>query len=326
MTIEIILDGTAETITEQQLFDLAARGMIGPDTPINVEGKLLPARQVNGLTFAEPPVMAHSVPMQAGPHVENIPRRSNSTLFIILIAILCFVPILVGTLGVLLALLLPAVQAAREAARRMNCSNNLKQIGLALHNFHDANNAFPALYTVDEDGKPLHSWRVLILPYLEQQALFDQIRLDEPWDSPHNRQFHNTFLSVYQCQSGHKIQNIQEGKNCCYAVIGGEGFVPAKQAGDKKGIPLTSITDGLSSTLAVVEVKESFCWMDPTADLTMQDLKEGITQHGRIGSFHTGGCNMVFFDGSCRFISETITPQLLSGIGTIAGGENIVSP
>jgi len=321
MKIEIILDGVPSTITQQQLFDLAARGMIGPDTPLNIDGKLFTARQVTGITFPEtPPFAAHAIPTQAGPR-GNAPRHP-STLLIIFIVFLCLVPILVGTLGVMLALLLPAVQAAREAARRMQCTNHIKQIGLALHNFHEAHNAFPALYTVDEDSNPLHSWRVLILPYLEQQALYDRIRLDEPWDSEYNRQFHDIAISVYQCPSN----NASGGNRCCYAVIGGEGFVPAKQVGDKTGINLGNIHDGTSSTLAVLEVAEPFCWMDPTADLTLEDLKDGITPDGRIGSSHRRGVNVGFFDASCRFVSDTVLPQMLTALGTIAGGEKVVLP
>ena len=88
---------------------------------------------------------------------------------------------------VMLALLLPAVQAAREAARRAQCTNNLKQIGLAMHNYASANGAFPPAAIYDANGKPLLSWRVLILPYLEQDSLYKQFHLAEPWDSPHNK-------------------------------------------------------------------------------------------------------------------------------------------
>ena len=84
---------------------------------------------------------------------------------------------------VLIALLLPAVQSAREAARRAQCVNNIKQIMLAMHNYHSANNSFPRDIT-DKNGKPLLSWRVAILPYVEQGVLFDKFKLDEPWDSP----------------------------------------------------------------------------------------------------------------------------------------------
>ena len=94
----------------------------------------------------------------------------------------------VVVIGVLIGLLLPATQSAREAARRMSCSNNLKQIGLALHNYHDIYKQFPPAtigpYNVPRERQ--FSWLVALLPYLEQQGMYDALRLDLPWDHPHN--------------------------------------------------------------------------------------------------------------------------------------------
>jgi type II secretory pathway pseudopilin PulG len=89
-------------------------------------------------------------------------------------------------LAVVVAMLLPSVRRARPAARRSQCKNNLKQIGLALYNYEADYHAFPPAYTVDADGKPLHSWRTLILPYLDQQPLYARIDLSKPWDDPAN--------------------------------------------------------------------------------------------------------------------------------------------
>ena len=86
----------------------------------------------------------------------------------------------------MIALLLPAVQSAREAARRAQCSNNLKQIGLAFHNYHDSYGCLPPAYIPDGNGQPMHSWRVLILPFVEQSPLYDQYDFDEPWNGPNN--------------------------------------------------------------------------------------------------------------------------------------------
>ena len=88
--------------------------------------------------------------------------------------------------GILLALLLPAVQAAREASRRMECSNNLKQISLAMHSYHDVYGSLPPAYTIDEEGRRLHSWRTLLLPYLEAGQIYEQLDLSQPWDSLDN--------------------------------------------------------------------------------------------------------------------------------------------
>ncbi len=113
------------------------------------------------------------------------------------------IPSVTGVGGVAFgtALLLPAVQAAREAARRAQCVNNLKQIGLALHNYHDTTNGFPAAAITSKDGKPLLSWRVAILPYIEQQELYNQFHLNEPWDSPHNKTLIARMPVAYNCPS-----------------------------------------------------------------------------------------------------------------------------
>jgi len=94
-------------------------------------------------------------------------------------------------LMIMMAGFMDSVFTSQEAARRMQCSSYSKGILLAFHNYSDTHGALPPLYTVDDEGKPLHSWRVLILPFLEQQDLYNQIRLDEPWDSEYNKQFHD---------------------------------------------------------------------------------------------------------------------------------------
>ena len=231
----------------------------------------------------------------------------------------------VAVSGVGVALLLPAVQAAREAARRMQCSNKIHQIGIAFHNFHDVYQMFPPLYSVDEDGKPLHSWRVHILPFIEQTALYQQIRLDEPWDSEYNKQFHEIIIDAYRCPSnGH----IKGKANCNYSVIAGESFAPAKKANSNLGpTGFHSISDGSSNTIAIIEVREPFCWMDPTADVTLEELEKGINaKDGRAGSFHPSGYNVGFVDGSVRFIANTIDLKVLRALATRAGGESVFVP
>ena len=79
------------------------------------------------------------------------------------------------------------MRPARQSAIRSQCVNNEKQIGLAIHNYIASHGSFPPAYTQDNAGKPLLSWRVLILPYIEQDALFKEFHLDEAWDSPITR-------------------------------------------------------------------------------------------------------------------------------------------
>ena len=241
-------------------------------------------------------------------------KKSNVVLLVILGGCGCAVAFFL-IIGVLIALLLPAVQAAREAARRMQCTNNMKMIGLALHTYIDANGCLPPAYTVDENGNPLHSWRVLMLPYMEQQYLYDQIRHDEPWDSEYNKQFHSQMMSCYRCPSatGHTLGMT------CYSVIVGEetpfGDPTAK-------LTLGDIPDGFSNTIFLVERKTPVCWMDPTQEITFEEACKGINvSENGIGSNHTGGINACIFDGSVMFISKTIDPDALRAALTRAGGE-----
>ena len=121
--------------------------------------------------------------------------------------------------GVLIALLLPAVQSAREAARRAQCTNNLKQMALAMFNYESATGAFPKPALTDKDGKPLLSWRVAILPYIEQNGLYNRFHLDEPWDSPHNKELIKEMPQTFVCPSRF---NVEPGSTT-YRVFVGDG-------------------------------------------------------------------------------------------------------
>ena len=104
-------------------------------------------------------------------------------------------------LMVLVSLLLPARRTATVAARRNTCTNHLKQIAFALLNYQEVYGSLPPAHTVDAAGKPLHSWRVLILPFMEEAALYDKIDLAKPWDDPANREAFETTISGYECPS-----------------------------------------------------------------------------------------------------------------------------
>src|SRR5262245_41674761 len=104
-------------------------------------------------------------------------------------------------LGIIVAILYPAVQQAREAARRSSCKCNLKILGLALHNYHDAHGCFPPAWLADSQGRPMHSWRVLILPYIDQAALYNRYNFAEPWDGPNNVKLLDEIPPVYKCPS-----------------------------------------------------------------------------------------------------------------------------
>ncbi len=216
-----------------------------------------------------------------------------------------------AVIGVLVALLLPAVQAAREAARRMQSSNNLKQIALAMHVYHDVHKTFPPRANVSSDGKPLLSWRVHILPFLEQEALYREFKLDEPWDSEHNRQLIERMPAVYRNPSARPSQT-----HASYLVPSGKGSIFEGQDGTSIG----SITDGTSNTVMVLEVNEdaSVIWTRPD-DFAFDAAKPLVG----LGSAHPGGFLAALADGSVQFLSATINPDTFLRLLMMADGNPV---
>ena len=228
----------------------------------------------------------------------NEASKSNNTTLFIVLGVGCGCGVMTFfVVGLLLALLLPAVQAAREAARRMQCTNHIKQFGLALHNYHDVYQSLPPAYTTDENGNPLHSWRVLILPYIEQNAMYDAIRLDEPWDSEYNKQFHEQMSWIYACPSSNPGDR-ERGLTSYMRIVG-----PGTTTDGSSTTTFREVTAGMSNTIWVVEVIPTTCWMAPI------DVPESDPELS-VGSRHVGGINIGIMDGSVRFLSDHEVPQL----------------
>ncbi|PQO26702.1 hypothetical protein C5Y96_19650 [Blastopirellula marina] len=216
----------------------------------------------------------------------------------------------VAVIGVLIALLLPAVQAAREAARRVQASNNMKQIGLAMHNFHDTFGSLPAQAKTDAEGKPLLSWRVMILPFIEQGTMFDQFHMDEPWDSEHNKQFIKQMPEAYRrpnskAPAGYTTYLVPVGK--------GMAFEPDSKPTPEgqmmtKGLGFQHFTDGLSNTAMCVEVNDDHAviWTKPSdLEVDLMNVWNGL------GEAQLGGFNGLFADGSVQFISKNVGDKFL---------------
>lgn len=220
--------------------------------------------------------------------------------------------------GMLVALLLPAVQAAREAARRTQCVNNLKMIGIAMHNYADVHGAFPPAYLADENGKPMHSWRVLLLPYLEHQELYDRYDFSEPWDGPNNRQLAALIPNVFACPS--HAAGGPANTTTSYAIISGPGTLFEAD----KSSSISSVTDGLSNTLLVAEATgAAIPWMEPRdLDVALMTMTLNGSPND-ISAAHPGVAQALFADGSCRALQSSLSPETLRAMLTKAGGEPV---
>lgn len=219
-----------------------------------------------------------------------------------------------GGIASLISFLTPAVAQARAAAQRAQSMNNLKQIALAMHNYHDTHKHFPAAVNCDADGKPLLSWRVHILPFLECEPLYEQFHLDEPWDSEHNRKLIDQMPAVYRCPAS----KLREKGRASYVVAVGEGTVfPGRE-----GVPIKEIKDGTSNTILAVEVDDEHAviWTKPD-DLPFDPKNPGKG----LGGLFEGGFSAAFCDGSVRFLSKEMDPKVLRALLTRAGGE-VVPP
>ncbi len=198
------------------------------------------------------------------------------------------------------------------ASERSVSSNNLKQLGLAMHNYESAHNLLPTPATLDKKGKKLLSWRVEVLPYIEQDALYKKFNLDEPWDSEHN-------MKVFKDNLMPKVFAIPgttnlEDKKTHYQVFVGNGamFDPT---GPTK---FPDITDGTSNTFMVATAAKAVEWTKP--DDIEFDAKAEVA---KLLLFKDGVCLMCYADGSVRAISDKVSEKSLRAMVTRNGGEAI---
>lgn len=224
----------------------------------------------------------------------------------------------IGLTSMSAGLMLPAVQKVRAAAARATSQNNLKQIALAMHNYHDVYNAMPKAAICDKNGKPLLSWRVAILPFIEQDALYKQFKLDEPWDSENNKKLIPILVKVYQDPRAGDAK--WDGKTY-YKVFNGKGAM----FGGEKGINLAGITDGTSNTIMVGAGGEPVIWTKPDdyefdEEKPLPELMKPFSEW-----------LVAFGDGSVRVIpirdqNDKEMQKTLKALITVGGGEVVEVP
>jgi prepilin-type processing-associated H-X9-DG protein len=210
-------------------------------------------------------------------------------------------------------LLAPAVTSARAAARRAQSTNNLKQIGLAFHNHAANTNRFPASANRHK-GKFPYSWRVAILPYIEQQELYNQYNFDEPWDGPNNRKLIDKMPANYAYPGADGRPTSRS--HTSYFVFTGASTI----GGAEGGAQIQEITDGTSMTILAVEAGREVPWTKPE-DIVF----EPNAPMPELGGFTPDGFNALFADGSVRYIKKTVDPRILKCLITRNGGEVVSS-
>jgi hypothetical protein len=197
-----------------------------------------------------------------------------------------------------------------DAAARSQSMNNLMQIGLAMHNYAGSHgDAFPAA-AIRKDGKALLSWRVAILPYLDQGELYEKFHLDEPWDSPHNIALLDQMPDIYA-----PVTHQDESKHSTYyQVFTGRGAL----FGGAEGTKLADIKDGTAWTIMIVEAAKPVPWTKPE-DLPF-DASKPLPKLG--GLLEDGFC-ACFADGSARFLKRNVGSKVLKALITANGREKV---
>lgn len=213
-------------------------------------------------------------------------------------------------MGSLVKTMTPAILSARNAAKRAQSVNNLKQLALAMYNYESTNGKFPPAVLYGPDGKTPYSWRVALLPFLEQQSLYNRYKFDEPWDGPNNRKL------LDECPAVLRHLNAEGTRNSSYFALVG----PDSIFGVPGGTRIADVTDGTSNTIMFVEAKRDIPWTKPE-DLPY-DAGKPVPE---LGGFTPDGFNAAMCDGAVRFIKSTINERILRALITRSGGEVIAS-
>lgn len=218
--------------------------------------------------------------------------------------------VVIAIVGILAALLIPAVQRSREAALRTMCANNYKQVGIALIRFHDTNGGLPPA-SLPTPGASGVSWRVAILPYLEQNNLYEQFAINEPWNSATNLKAASIIPKVYECPSG---SLASPGTTYHQALVGKNSAFS-----ESRGTRFSAFLKGVSGTIFTAESKTSVAWASSS------DLSFGLDAASllpKVGGYpHAYGFHALFGDGSVRFLQATIGAAEFREMASRTGSE-----
>ena len=244
----------------------------------------------------------------------RVPKKSSTGMIIGIVAGVFLAMVLVC--GGLIAVLLPAVSKVRDAAARAKSQNNMKQIGLAQHNFHDTVGGFVGPNAVDPTTKEVyagHSWRVGLLPYIEQDSLYRGIDLSQPWDSPRNAQFTGAVVPAYRDPTD---ANQPTTATPYRVFVGGGALFNA----DGKPVPMSTVSDGLSNTIMIMEAFDTVPWAKPQ-ELTYSPTT-ALPKFGSATAYR-GGFSVMMADGSVRFMRNGVSDATMRKLIEKADGQLI---
>lgn len=220
-----------------------------------------------------------------------------------------------GEVDSLAKLMASPLNLAREAAERARNVNSLKQIGLAMHNYYDTHKHFPDRASVNKDGKPLLSWRVQMLPYLEETALYNEFHLDEPWDSDHNKKLIAKMPKIFENAS---VKLKDTGKTTFVVPIAERSILSGKEKST-----FQMVTDGTSATIMTLETdaEHAVIWTKPDdLEIDAEKPTKGLLLDNRRRFL------ALFADGSVRTLPVDIKPSILNAVISRDGGEVVDLP
>ncbi len=200
----------------------------------------------------------------------------------------------------------------KETVWKSACKNNLRQLCFAIYDYETEHGKLPPAFTVDAEGNRLHSWRTLILPYIEETALFETIDLSKPWDDPVNAKAHESSPEVFRCPSSKTPSTLTT--YLAIVVTGGSFGLDAPRT-------FSDFTDGTSQTLMLIEVGQEHAvhWMSPyDADEKIIASIGPETKLAHVGSFQAG-----YADGSVHNVPIDVSPTLLRKLITVAGKDSV---
>lgn len=296
--------------TETEVFDEYA----GQSGPCAVCGRLITVPYPSTATSAASPSEVAETPATS-----HRPRRGLGVPVLTVVAVCAAALIAVSvSLVLMFAFLFPAVRNARVVATKTQSAANLQKILAAMQKYEQRHGSFPPAYLADENGKPKHSWRVLILPELGYQHVFDNYDFSQPWDSPTNEYVRRMMPAEYA--SNADPEALAQFETSYMVVVGKDTMFPP--GGSTRS---QDVVDLPADTIVIAETPVTGAsWMAPV-DFDSQFMQFEI--NGRdgieIGSKHPGGAHVVTLDGTPHFLIDEAPPELIRAMTTINGGEVI---